>query len=73
MFLDLDNISNYFAISNNIKRSFCAKNVKKRNHMYQKLKLILINSLSRQPLLFSASYSDLKYLEGIYKYRGYRH
>ena len=31
--------------------------------MYQKLKLLLIHSLSRQPLHFSASYSDLKYLK----------
>ena len=33
--------------------------------MYQKLKLLLINSLIRQPLIFSASYSDLKYLKGV--------
>ena len=73
VFLNLENISKSFAISNNIKRSFCAKNVKKRNHMYQKLKLLLINSLSRQPLLFSASYSDLKYLKGLQILRGYWH
>ena len=73
IFLDLNNISIYFAISKNIKRSFSAKNVKKRNHMYQKLKLLLINSLSRQPLHFSASYSNLKYLKGLQILRGYWH
>ena len=64
IFLNLDNISKYFAIFYKIKRSFSAKKVKQRNHMYQKQKLLLIFSLSRQPLLFSASYSIL-YLKGV--------
>ena len=64
-----NNISIYFAISKNIKRSFSAKNVKKRNHMYQKLKLLLIHSLSREPLHFSASY--LKYLKMVKNTEGY--
>ena len=73
IFLNLNNISKYFAIFYNIKRSFSAKNVKQRNHMYQKQKLLLIFSLSRQPLLFSASYSNLKYLKGLQILRGYWH
>ena len=50
IFLNLDSISKYFAISKNNKRSFSAKNVKERNHMSQKLKLLTIYSSSVQQI-----------------------
>ena len=70
IFLNLDNISKYFAISKNNKRSFSAKNAKNRNCIYQKLKLLFIYSLSRQPLLFFSILFRLEIPKGGYKYWG---